>query len=370
MMIGSSHAQPLIWNLDKIDQLRQYPSNNLYKNIVAQAEQVLMKRPVAVTDKTTSRSGNKHNYESLSIYFWPNPSDPDGPYIVRDGVYNPEYKQYDLPRLITLVSNLQHLSIAYYLTRDSRFFDEYCLQLDTWFTNKKTRMNPNFEYSQFIPGKNQGKGCSAGLIDAYTLNDVLESIRLVESVQSLGSKRMKKLKSWFQDFAEWMQESEIGQGEAKAENNHSIAYDITLYDLALFAGEDNLCQQIESRLTNRINQQIQASGKQPQELSRTRAFKYSVFNLQHLMDFCILQSNLGRNYIDNDGKRIKMALSYISQFMGQSGDFPYQEIGPWDDEEKNLKMEIARCKRISSDNIVTRIADSPEAINSLTSLLK
>ncbi len=62
--------------------------------------------PVAVTDKTTllPPSGDRHDYFSLSPYWWPDPGKPAGlPYIRRDGETNSESKRdLDQPRVATL----------------------------------------------------------------------------------------------------------------------------------------------------------------------------------------------------------------------------------------------------------------------------
>ena len=88
---------------------------------------------VAVTDKETSQSGNKHNFESLSIYWWPNPDSADGlPYFERDGEWNPEYKLYDFPRLLKLVDNLHSFNRNYPQDKTANY-KAFCKQIDIWF---------------------------------------------------------------------------------------------------------------------------------------------------------------------------------------------------------------------------------------------
>lgn len=329
-------SQNLLWDVTDIKA-----------DCIEKARVICSQRPVAVTDKQTSRSGDRHNFEALSIYYWPNPDNPDGPYIVRDGEYNPEYKLYDLPRLNTLKHNAINLSKAYYLTNDDKFYEAFVRQIDTWFIDKATRMNPDFEYNQFIPGRNKGKGCPAGLIDAYNFIHVLESVQLVESRKPIGKKRMKALRKWVSSFSAWMVESEIGKGESRATNNHGVAYDVTLFYLSHFTGNQKVCQQIGKEFAEkRINPQIQADGTQPLELKRTKAFSYSVFNLEHLVDFCMMQHRLGHDFLNNEGLRIKAAITYLKQYLGHRELFPYQEIGNWENNEKALKELIGRCENL------------------------
>lgn len=328
-------AQNLLWDVSAIDA----------KGVVQSADKFCEMTPVAVTDKAVSRSGNKHNFEALSIYLWPDPDNPDGPYITRDGQPNPEYKEYDLPRLEELVKRTGALSRAYYVTGDKKYYTAFCNQIDTWFLSRNTRMTPNFEYNQFIPGRNNGRGCSAGLIDAYHFVNILEAVRLVDSKKSLGRSRTRKLKRWFRDFAGWMVTSDLGQQESRATNNHGSTYDITLYVLSQYVGDEATCDDILANFAERrINKQIEPDGSQPEELKRTKAYNYSVYNLQHMVDFCVILRNLGIDYINGEGARIKKAIDYLEQFVGHRELFPYQEIGDWEQQERNVRALKAKVQ--------------------------
>lgn len=327
-----SSAQNRMWDLQQLDT-----------SCIALARQAIGQTPVAVTDKITARSGNRQNFESLSIYYWPDPTDPTGPYIVRDGVYNPEYQQYDLPRLRTLVQRLSHLAQAYHLTGERPFLDAYLKQLDTWFVKKRTRMRPDFEYAQFIPGRNNGKGHAAGLIDAYLFNDVVESIRLVESHTSLGSKRSKALRRWFARFAAWMQESPNGRQAAAFKNNIGVAYDVTLYNFLLFCNAPQAAQErVAQRCLQRIDTQINDRGEQPEELKRPMAFTYSVYNLGHILDFCRMRGEMP--------EKVALALDYLNRYTGRREQFPYQETGDWNYEEKKLQHLLRQARTLRRPN--------------------
>lgn len=329
------HAQTLLWDVSHIDTI----------NVAKSADQFASLPPVAVTDKPFTRSGNPHNFEALSIYLWPDPDNPDGPYITRDGQPNPEYKQYDLPRLEELVRRTRALSQAYYATGNPKYYDAFCRQIDAWFIDRDTKMEPNFEYNQFIPGRNNGRGCAAGIIDAYHFVSVLEAVRLVGSKQSIGRRRTRALKRWFRHFATWMQTSEMGQQASRATNNHGTSYDVTLFVISHYIGSRDVCRQIlEHFAERRIHPQITEDGRQPEELKRTKAFNYSVYNLQRMVDFCIIQHRLGHDYLDGEGSRIKDAIRYLDQFVGHRDAFPYQEIGDWNQQERTLEELKSRVE--------------------------
>src|SRR6478672_10362388 len=86
------------------------PMEPALKKLLEDAEKELKEPIVAVTDKRTllPPSGDKHDYFSLSPYWWPDPAKPDGlPYIRRDGVTNPESKKdLDQPRIAAMGYNV------------------------------------------------------------------------------------------------------------------------------------------------------------------------------------------------------------------------------------------------------------------------
>ena len=87
----------LYFDEDEIENLKdevkkQNPRLKLYlKELRRFADAFLKKGPWTITDyKSPSISNNPQDYYSESPYWWPNPENPDGPYIRKDGVRNPD----------------------------------------------------------------------------------------------------------------------------------------------------------------------------------------------------------------------------------------------------------------------------------------
>jgi len=335
-----------IWDYDYLTDMKNGEYQSERNDIINEAAKIKTRKKVAVTQKKKTISGDIHNYESLSIYYWPDEKNPNGPYVVKDGQYNPEYKEYDLPRLLEMAGNLKYSALAYFLTQNQEYYDDFCEQIDVWFINSDTRMNPNFEYSQFAPGQDNNKGKPGGMIDASNFNEVLESIRLVNSVNDLGKKRNKLLVRWFSDFAKWMQKSDYGKKAAAFKNNQGINYDYTLYNILIFTGDKKERTDLwNSFYSNRVMTQIGDDGKQQEELKRTKAFFYSIYNLGFICDYCLLAKNDGMD-VSLVSNKAEKAADYLSQFIGNKSKFPYKEIGNWETEEKDLKEKISIIKKI------------------------
>ena len=169
LLFTTASAQS-VWNRDHLDlvksQLETPMYGAAYRTLLDDADSLLDVAPLSVTMKELkSPSGNKHDYVSLARYFHPNPETPDHlPYIEKDGVTNPEIYKWDRGRLGQTANRVATLALAWHFSGDQRYAEKAAQLLRAWFIDKNTRMNPNLEYAQMIPGVNGGKGRSFGVL--------------------------------------------------------------------------------------------------------------------------------------------------------------------------------------------------------------
>ncbi len=82
----------------------------------------LPEEPLTITAFPTKRSaGGPHDFYSQADYFWPNPKDPNGPYINRDGQSNPENFDEHRKVMVRLSIQVPALTAAWLLTKESRY---------------------------------------------------------------------------------------------------------------------------------------------------------------------------------------------------------------------------------------------------------
>ena len=286
-----------------------------------------------VTKATTPPSGNKHDYMSQAPYFWPDPKQSNGlPYIRRDGERNPEINKIsDHHTMDQMVSGVRALSLAYYFQGNEEYAAKAVQLLRAWFLDPATRMNPNLQYAQFIPGVNTGRGI--GLIETRGLADVVDAIGLLAGSKALTAADQRGLEDWYGKFLQWMLESKNGRAEAAAKNNHGTYYDVQTASFALFLGKIGLAKEIlEAAKQKRIATQIEPDGRQPLELVRTKAWSYSNGNLDGLMLLAQLGQDVGVDlwhYETRDGRSIRRALEYLYPFAVGEQKWPYQQLGDW-----------------------------------------
>jgi Alginate lyase len=305
------------------------------KELLYQANSFITNKPTSVMEKTQSPpSGDKHDYLSISPYEWPDPSKPNGlPYIGRDGMVNPEvYSIPDKQNLNDMILRVRTLSIAYYFTDDSQYASKAKELLRVWFLNDNTRMNPNLKYAQMVPGKNET--FPQGIMDAYGLTDVIDSIKLIQYSPAWTSQDQQEIEIWFSNYLDWLLNSKAGKQESKAPNNHGTGYNAQVSSIAIFLNKTNIAKKIVQTTAHKlIAAQIKKDGRQPFELKRTNAWSYSVLNLSGLFKLASIGQNLGVdlwNYKSSHGAGLHKALDYLLSHTDpiKGRNWHYQQVAP------------------------------------------
>jgi len=247
--------------------------------VLRAADRYLRESPQTITATSSPRSaGGRHDYFSEGDYWWPDPANPDGPYIQRDGMTNPDNFVAHRHALIRLSLQVPALAAAWVITRDQRYADHATLHLRAWFVDSDTRMNPHLLYAQAIKGRVTGRGI--GIIDTLHLVEVARAIAVLENAGALGAQVRQGARQWFEQYLAWMTTHEYGQAERDAKNNHGTCWVAQVAEFARYTGRDDLTAFCRDRFkTVLVPGQIAPDGSFPEELRRTKPYGYSLFNL-------------------------------------------------------------------------------------------
>jgi hypothetical protein len=110
--------------------------------VLGEAAWAMKQQPITITSESSPRSaGGKHDFFSEADYFWPNPANPDGPYINRDGESNPNNFVAHRKAMIRFSTIIGALASAYKLTGDEKYVKQAVIHLKAWFVNQETLMN-------------------------------------------------------------------------------------------------------------------------------------------------------------------------------------------------------------------------------------
>lgn len=298
--------------------------------LFASAQRALEDKPMSVMDKNrVPPSGDKHDFISQAPYFWKDTNSPNGRYIRRDGERNPESnKDSDAGRIGRMCSDTHALALAFYFSGDEKYATHAAELLRVWFLNPATRMNPNLNYGQGIPGEVDGR--PMGIIGTRGFVGLVDAIGLLQTSKSWTDADQKGMVAWMSAYLNWLRTSKIGIGEGDATNNHGTFYDTQVAAIAAFVGNTQLAKEIiNNACEKRVAKQVEPDGKMPRELQRTKSFGYSVFNLRALTDLASLGQNLGVDlwhFQTSDGRSLRKALDFMAPYVKPEHKWPYQEI--------------------------------------------
>ncbi|HEY3837140.1 MAG TPA: alginate lyase family protein [Bryobacteraceae bacterium] len=258
----------------------------------SQADNELKRGPWSVTFHRPNDKFDPHDYFSEGPYFWPDPKNPNGPYIRRDGERNPQRFEHNHNDLGAMATSVLTLGAAAYLFGEDRYAQHAAENLSTWFLDAATRMNPNLEHGQAIRGVNDGRG--TGLIDTVSLIHCCQGVLLLEKAGKLDASAASELRDWFGQFLAWMTTSAKGKQEGKSGNNHATWWTAQVAAYATLTRNRDAFQLACDRYkTYLVPEEIQPDGSCPREEARTNSLSYSVFNADAFATLCRIAQSGG-----------------------------------------------------------------------------
>ena len=289
-----------------------------YNVLIKDANQLLKSKNPSVIDKTIlPPTGNKHDYLSISRYWWPDSEKKDGlPWIRYDGKTNPDTQTdaVDRKRLGFMGHGVWSLSLAYYFTDNEKYAEKAISMIETWFLNPETLMNPHLEYAQSVPG-NPNKRPS-GILDGRSIvRFVPDAINLLSISKHWNANYQTKMNKWFSNYLLWLTKSDVGIKGSLQKNNHGSWYKFQVASLALYLGDKQLVRDMVELAQQSLDDMLDNEGGQTHELARSRSFFYSCFNLQALTNIAELGDKVGMNmwqYQSENKKSLALAISYLT----------------------------------------------------------
>lgn len=342
---------PFIMNIEaleenkiKIESGDEFLKHSLSR-LVGESDKILNSRNRSVVEKKRlPPSGNLHDYLSMATYYWPDPKKANGePYIHKDGQVNPEIEEVkDNTNLIFMVNQVNTLALTFFYTNNEKYAQKAIDKLSVWFLNEDTKMNPNLNHSQYIPGRNDGR--SVGIIDTRDLVDLIDGLQILSNSDSWNSSVDKGMKKWFAEFSNWLQTSELGKNVVETQkNNIATAYCMQIIAYSLYSGDSEAVKKVvEYDIPKLVNMQIDNTGRQVLELKRANAWRYSESNLGYWLKIARLVEHVDVNLLDDRthvGKALLAAYNWMQPFALQTKEWDYNTVT-----ENNIRASAHRLQ--------------------------
>ncbi len=250
------------------------------KRILLAAGQYLAIPAATITAFPTSKSpGGLHDFFSEADYFWPDPRNPQGAYISRDGLSNPDIFKDHRRAMIGLSG---------------------------------------------VHGASTGR--SYGIIDSLHLVEVARATTLLGS-EALSAQEIEAVRQWFRDYLDWMITSEKGQQERHALNNHATCWALQAAEYARLVGDDSVRGDLRTWfIKTLLIEQVDKDGSFPRELARTKPYSYSIFNFDVMAG--LAQSLQGQTpdlatYALPDGRGLCTVARFLYPYIKNKSIWPY-----------------------------------------------
>jgi len=309
--------------------------NVLSDFILKDAEWAMSQEPETVTSFVCDRSsGGIHDFYSEGDYWWPDPENPDGAYIRRDGETNPENFVKHRLAMIRFSKIVGSLASAYLVTNEESYVEHAFKHINAWFNDPATMMNPNLLYAQAIKGITTGRGI--GIIDTIHLMEVAQGIICMQNADCVSEKELISAKKWFSEYIQWLNTHQNGIDEMNAKNNHGTCWVMQVASFAKLTQNKSMLDFCISRYKNiLLPAQMAEDGSFPLELARTKPYGYSLFNLDAMTAICQILSTPQENlwdYTTSKGLNMRKAVDYMYPYIKDKDSWPLApDIMFWND---------------------------------------
>jgi len=233
ILVSDDEADPLRSAITRKEAWTQDAARRLR----AEADRRLTQGPWSVTsDRPSGLILDPHDYYSEASFWWPNPDDPLGPYVLRDGHYNPDRFSANRTALNFMSDTVFVLGTAAYLFDDDRYSQRAERVIQTWFLNPKTRMNPNLEYARVVRGV--GAGRPAGILEGRGLIRALAGMEFLARTGNWDAKDEAAVHKWFEEYLRWLTQSKSGLEEKARGTGEAAWWTAQVAAVAAFVQDD------------------------------------------------------------------------------------------------------------------------------------
>ena len=303
--------------------------------ILEKARAYLQETPRTVTaDKASRSEGGIHDFYSEGDYWWPDPENPDGPYIRKDGMANPENFVAHRRAMVHLSEIIGTLTSAYILTGDQQYADHALTHLNAWFVDEDTKMNPSLLYGQAIKGRVTGR--SIGIIDTIHLVEVARGALILGEAGAFPAESFQSIKDWFFNYLTWLTTHPYGKTEQVHPNNHGVCWSMQVAAFADLVGSEAELAWVRNQFkTVYLKEMMAEDGSFPAELERTKPYGYSLFVLDAMAGVAQIASTPEDDlwtYELPDGRGMKKGLEFLYPYVKDKLTWPYtQDVLFWND---------------------------------------
>ena len=305
-----------------------------HDRILAMADAAMGQPVPPITSISAERSPGRPNdyYSEPEDYFPAEGVGATSPalWVRRANTVNPDAFGGHRDLVYSLGHSVAALTAAFVVTAESRFAARAAEHLRAWFVAPGTRMTPNLQFAQRIPGAAAGR--PEGLIETVPLAEVARSVRFLTGSNVLTSAELTAVRKWFAEYATWMNESRTGGLARDRKDQHGSSW---LFQSAAYAdanvlgltSDDTRLNALRHRFrTMTLRAEISGTGIFPHVVSSPNPYRDCLFNLDLLCLACELMTTRFDNPWEfelQDGPGLRASVAFHYPAMANRAVWPY-----------------------------------------------
>jgi len=330
-LVSEDEAEPIHSAIIRKEAWTQDPVRRLR----AEAEKRLKEGPWSVSlDRPKGVDLDSHEYYSEAPDWWPDPTNPTGPYIRHEGQANPIRFLANRNALDSMCDAVFTLGTAAFLLDDARYAQRAAHLIGVWFLNPKTRMSPDLDHARAIPGVNTGT--PNGVLDGRAFIRAIQGMEFLAQTPAWSPRDQAAVRRWFGEYLQWLLHSPNADEERRSGNNHASWWAAQTAAVAAFVEDQAGEQTTFSFYRNRIFPwQIRANGSAPREEERTRSLANSALNLEAFTMICRIAQVNGADLWDvraRSGATIATVIDYLSPYLSDPRKWTVEPIADFQKE--------------------------------------
>jgi hypothetical protein len=297
-------------------------------------------RVSVIQKKQVPPSGDKHDYYSQALYYWPNNYTRGGwPYVHRDGIVNPEASLIpDSSKFEIMYNKFSQLSLMYFYSGNKTYAQGAIEFLRTWFIAPSTAMNPNLNYASLIPGFQGVRG--EGVIEMHKIVYMFDYLELIKPSGLWSPTLDVAWRTWLTQYFNWLITDPGALTEATRLNKHGTYCALQLVTISLYLNNLNFAGSLIGNIQNLLDNQMGPDSSFPRETSTAKSWFYSVFNLEGFFSLAQVAEQFGFDlwHYNANGNSIEAALDYL---IANYHNWPFPDLdGPPDTQNTNTFLTL------------------------------
>ena len=206
--------------------------------------------------------------------------------------------------------------------RAQRYRAHAAAHLRAWLVDPATAMTPDLEHAQQHSGPDAPPRPQA-ILETTGLAEIAVSIPFLQ----LSPEEMQALRTWFTQFADWLTTSRLGRLARDAKDHTGSSWLLQTSAYARLTANEKLLNELRGQFRHvTIRAQILADGSFPHELTSSRPYANSLFNLDLLAGAADLLSTRFESVWDyelQDGPGLRAALARHAPYIADRNSWPF-----------------------------------------------